>query len=121
MIDVGQRLIDQLIGSGMEITVAMWFFTPEANKWRLLIASPLRSTAGSGEIYRRIHEAEKTLGPEAEELLRWAVGTVSTDDELIEALRASVAVDSTAKPIRMTRTGVRGRFIDDALVYRSAA
>ena len=121
MIDVGASLVDELSQAGLPINLAMWFFTPEANKWRLLIASPLRATAGSREIYRRVREAEKRLGPEAAEILRWAVGTVSTDDELVQALMDDPYLPRDGKPVRLTRSGVRGRFIDDALVYRRSA
>ena len=40
MIDAGARLTQQLDESGLPIQVAMWFFMPEINEWRLLFASP---------------------------------------------------------------------------------
>jgi hypothetical protein len=120
MIDAGARLVDRLVESGLPISVAMWFFTPETNKWRLLISTPLAADSPR-EVREQIDEARKSLGPEAEELLFWSVGLISTRNELVQALTADMSLELAAKPVRLTRSAVRGRYIDDALVYRSAA
>jgi hypothetical protein len=120
MIDVGARLVDRLVESGLPISVAMWFFTPETNKWRLLISTPLAADSPR-EVREQIDEVRKSLGPEAEELLFWSVGLISTRNEVVQALTADMPLGPDAKPVRLTRSAVRGRYIDDALVYRSAA
>ena len=120
MIDVGARLVDRLADSGMPIKVAMWFFTPENNKWRLLISTPLDDT-DPNDARQQINDAKRSLGPAAEDLLFLAVGLISTRNELAQALMESLPVGADTKPVRLTRSAVRGRYFDDALVYRSAA
>ena len=121
MIDVGGRLVDQLVQDGMPIYVAMWFFTPETNKWWLLISTPLDDTDDPYDARQRINNAKRALGREAEELLYMAVGILSTRDELVHALMNDPYLPRGGKPVRLTRSAVRGRFIDDALVYRRVA
>lgn len=120
MIDAGARLVDRLNGMDLRIKVAMWFFVPEGNKWRLLISTPLEVEAGPGEVYDRIEKARMSLDEESAELLFWAVGLLNTRDEVVEAIASGIPVGGTAKPVRF-RGVVRGRYVDDVLVYHSAA
>ena len=119
MIKAGGRLVDRLVESGLPINLALWLFTAETNRWRLMIASPLRATAGPDEIYPRIYEAVRALGPEDEEMLDDSVGLFLTNDGLAELLSREVPLAAGAKPVRLTHSGIRGRFIEDALIYRS--
>jgi hypothetical protein len=119
MMEAGATLIARLVQSGLPINVAMWLFTLETNKWRLLISTPLAEDH-PGDVRRRIEEARQSLDPEAAQALYWAVSLIGTHDELVQAILASMPVGPSAKPVRLTRSAVRGRYIDDALVYRSA-
>ena len=119
-INAGARLVNYLLQTGMPIYVAMWFFTPENNKWRLLISSPIHDSDPRGA-WSQIDDAKIALGKEIEELLYLSVGGLSTRDELVYDLMHDPYLPRDGKPISLTHAGVRGRFVDDALVYRAIA
>jgi len=54
-IDDGQRLVDQLIRDGFDISVAFWVKTSEEGLSRLYIASPSVDEGKLGEAYRKVY------------------------------------------------------------------
>ena len=104
----------------MPIYVAMWFFRPETNNWRLLISTPL-DDSDPRAAWTQIDDAKIALGKEIEDLLFLFVGGLSTRDELGYALMHDPYIPRDGRQMRLTRAGVRGRFVDDALVYRAIA
>ena len=120
MIDAGARLTQKLDELGLPIPVAMWFFMPDINEWRLLFASPEVATTGSRDVYRKIEEARKKLGAEAEHVPLSAIGLIDTNHELVQLLRVAVRTGPDVSRVRFSKNVIDGHFIDDALIYRSA-
>lgn len=120
MIDAGRRLMSRLVVVGLPVRLALWLFTEERGKWRLMISSPLRATGGPDEVYRKIYAAESTLSSEDQEILSESVGQFLIKDELVESLNEEFHLPGDAKPVRF-RGGIRGLFVEDALIYRSEA
>ena len=54
-IDDGERIIDQLMSDGFEVTAASWVKTAEEGLWDLYIASPLVEANRPGEAYRTLY------------------------------------------------------------------
>jgi hypothetical protein len=54
-IDDGQRLIEQLVRDGFEVSAAFWVKTSEEGLWHLYIASPSVGAEKLGESYRKVY------------------------------------------------------------------
>lgn len=54
-IDEGQRIIDQLVRDGFEVTVAFWLKAGEYDPWHLYIASPRVDAERPGESYPALY------------------------------------------------------------------
>jgi hypothetical protein len=54
-IDDGQRLVEQLVRDGFEVSAAFWVKTSEEGLWHLYIASPSVGAEKLGESYRKVY------------------------------------------------------------------
>ena len=120
MIEAGAHLTQKLDESGLAIPVAMWFFMPDINEWRLLFASPEVSKTGSRGVYKQIEEARKKLGVEAEHVPLSVIGLMDTNHELVQLLKGALRTGPDVSRVRFAKNVINGRFIDDALIYRNA-
>jgi hypothetical protein len=121
MIEAGAQLTQKLDEIGLPISVAMWFFLPDINEWRLLFASPQLSVEGPREVYKKIEDARKALGAKAERLPFSAIGLMDTNHQLVQLLRIALRTGPGISRVRFSKNVINGHFIDDALIYRSAA
>jgi len=121
MIEAGAQLTQKLDELGLPIPVAMWFFLSDINEWRLLFASPQLSAEGPREVYEKIEEARKALGAQAERLPLSVIGLMDTNHQLVQLLRIALRTGPGVSRVRFSKNVIDGHFIDDALIYRSAA
>ena len=121
MVDGGAQLVRKLDEMGLSVPAALWLFDPEINEWRLLIASPSVSEAGPQEVYRRIEEARKSLGQEGAQIPLSSIGLLPMNHELVGLLGIAMDTGNSIARIRFSKSSINGHFIDDALIYRSAA
>jgi hypothetical protein len=121
MIEAGAQLTQKLDELGLPIPVAMWFFLPDINEWRLMFASPQLSAEGPRAVYEKIEEARKALGTLAERLPLSAIGLLDTNHQLVQLLRITLRTPPGVSRVRFSKNTINGHFIDDALIYRSAA
>ena len=56
-IEDGQKLLDQLDAGRFPVSSALWHYSPEKNRWRLVIVSPVADTKGPHYGYTRIQKA----------------------------------------------------------------
>ena len=120
MVEAGAQLTQKLVDMGLPISVAMWFFVTESNQWRLLFASPL-DTEGPLAVYTKIQEAQKALGPDAKQVPFTSIGLRQTNERLVKALQSKVPTGTGLARVRLCGNAIDGHYIDDALIYRSAA
>jgi hypothetical protein len=121
MVEAGAQLTQKLLDMGVPIDLAMWFFKADTNDWRLLYASPLVATEGSRVVYEKILQARKAIGPAAERLAFSSIGLKQTNDRLVQLLQKSVSTGPEVARVRLSRNAIEGQYIDDVLIYRSAA
>jgi hypothetical protein len=53
-INEGRRLIRALCESRFDVVAAFWLFSSDSDRWRLLIASPIRDREGGVQAYSRL-------------------------------------------------------------------
>jgi hypothetical protein len=117
MIDAGAELVEKLDEIQLPISAAFWFFIPDSNEWRLLIASGELPTSGPRSVYERIDTARASMrDPAASQLPN--VGLLAPDHPLVQLLRTSLRTGTHISRIRFSKNVINGQFIDDALIYR---
>lgn len=118
MIASGVALVRNLDAANWDVSAAFWFYDPESTGWRLRIASSAVDAVGPRESYRRMQQALGELDPETTDLSLFDITVLSTSDPLIVLLNSYVDTGKSIRNIRVTHTGIRGQYIEDALVYR---
>ena len=121
MIEAGAELTRKLDEMGMPLPVALWFFLQDVNEWRLLFASPDLPAKGPQEVYRTVEAARKTLGSGAERVPLSSIGLIEPNSQLVQLLKVALSTGPGVSRVRFSKNVVNGHFIDDALIYRSAA
>ena len=58
VISAGSELIRRLDESGLVIHAALWFYDPDSNDWRLIIASPEVLSKGLKTVYKEVQSAD---------------------------------------------------------------
>ena len=118
MIRAGAELTRKLDERGWPVIASLWLYRSEANRWRLVLASPLVAADGRRKSYEIVQAALATT-PAAEGTMSLSnVSVTEPTDPLIALLCAAARRETMAEGLRFTRTVVNGRFIDDAYIYR---
>jgi hypothetical protein len=118
MVRDGAALVRKLDESDWRVSAAFWFYFPDANAWRLLIASPEVEEKGPREAYTAVQSAMATLAPADRGLSLEDIGVVPSDHPLIKLLRVFITTGRDIARIRFSKNVINGHFIDDALIYR---
>lgn len=99
---------------------ALWRYDAEIEEWRLLFAAPEVGIQGPLSVYERIDRAIDELGADAEEAPSSAIEAMDVNEDLSQRLKGAVRIDPERKTVRLRKTVVNGKYIDDVLVYRAA-
>lgn len=115
-VEAGRRLIELLDQKGFPVTSAFWLYRSEPESWRMILASPVVDELGSRAAYGKINEAME--GFEGLSTL-YEVSLVSPKDELVSLLRKAIGTGQGVQTIRFSHNVIDGRYIEDAVIYRS--
>jgi hypothetical protein len=120
MTDAGQHLVEDLDNAGKNIHSALWYYMPDSESWRLLLATPEVKSAGTRTLYewidRRLETDPKRYGP----LRLDHISVVDVDFPLVSVLRSAIQTSPTdVSNIRFTHNWINSEFIEDSLIYRS--
>src|SRR5438046_6378186 len=115
MIRGGALLTSKLDESGWPVLGAFWLFSPEENRWKLMIVSPEVTTSGPKESYEAISAALATLQHHFTDLQ--FITVVAPNHPLVRALATAVRTGHAIEAIRFSRQALAGRFIDDLYLY----
>ena len=118
MIDAGAELIRCLDKARLLVTTSFWWYIPESNIWRLLIASPEVKTDGPKKVYGKIQVVLSKVSPDKRIALK-DISVVQNDDPLVSSLRKGIKTDHGISGVSVAASAINGRFIDDAFIYRS--
>lgn len=115
MIRAGARLVDHLDKAHFPVDAALWLYRAEAERWRLLIATPGVKSVGPRNAYTWVRSILSTT-PEGEPRLGTQdISVVDDQDPLISLLRRAVR---TRSGIRLSRSTIMGIYVEDAYIYR---
>ncbi len=113
----GRALVKKLDESGFDLKAALWFYMPDSEEWRLILASTAVDVKGPKGAYEQVQSQLQAIN-EGYELSLQNISLVSPGDNLIKLLRSVVKTGKKISHIRFTRNVVNNVFIEDAYIYR---
>ena len=120
MIEAGRQLLELLDRAEFRAQACFWFYFSDADRWRLVIASPKVRAGGPHAAYRTIEAIARKLPEEARIFTPGHVTAVKDTDPLVGLLGTAFSTGPGISGIRFTGNSVNGTFIDDAYIYRLA-
>ena len=118
MIRAGAELTRKMDERGWPVVASLWLYRSEANRWRLVLASPLVAADGRRKSYEIVQAALAATSAAEGTMSLSDVGVTKPTDPLIALLCAAARKETMAEGLRFTRTVINGRFIDDVYIYR---
>jgi len=118
-IEGGERLLKALDEADLDVRAALWSYSSDSDRWRLMVAFPLVDEEGPKKAYTLIQSELAKLTPPTGISLSdiWAVGP---EHDLIRALReAARKYPGMISKKWFKRTVINGVFIEGAYVYRA--
>ena len=116
-IERGKRLIKKLDDSRFPVTAAFWYYFPEAEQWRLVIASPTVESGGRHAAYTEIHRIQRR-GLRLPLLSVSEITAVTPRDPLVKLLSSAVRTGPAMAGITFSGNVINGIHIEDAYIYR---
>jgi hypothetical protein len=114
----GKRLLKALDEAELDICSAFWFYFPEPDEWRLVLATPIVRKEGPLRAYTLIQSVLQKLDPAPDILFRH-ITVMSPDSALIELLREIVKTGpNSIEDILLSERVINGLHIDDTYLYR---
>ncbi|HEY0142301.1 MAG TPA: hypothetical protein VGF48_15490 [Thermoanaerobaculia bacterium] len=114
----GAELTRRLDDAAWPVIASFWYFVPDANQWRLMLASPNLESEGPKQSYEAISKAVSTLREYFDSLE--FISVVAPTHDVVQTLASAIQTGRTIDGIRLSKRMVDGHFIDDAYVYRMA-
>ncbi len=118
MIDAGRRLLELLDRQKFLARACFWFYYPEPDRWRFVVASPEVRVHGPHTAYRKVQALARKVPGVAEVFTPGDVTVVKDNDPLVVLLRGAVSTGPGISGIRFTNNSINGTFMDDAYIYR---
>ena len=118
MIQSGGALVRKLDERGLSPDAAFWFYFPDLQQWKLIIAEVNLASRGPRETYKEIQD---TIGKAEEELGDLSLDSVALakpDAPIVSLLGAAISTGPGISGIRFTNSVINGTVIEDAYIYR---
>jgi hypothetical protein len=119
-IEAGRVLTERLDKGGFPVTASFWLFNSEENEWRLTMALEAVNQPGVGRrtVYRKIRELLEQDPDLGHALDMQDIYLDGPYDSLIRDFRK--LRQRKLEVVRLKRTVVGGRYVEDAYVYKAA-
>lgn len=117
----GEALLQQLDRDRFGVSAAFWYYESEPDRWNLVMATPRVAAKGPLAAYRQLIRSMRKIAATSERLFTLDsthIELVKEDDELPSLLRRALKAGRQTTGIRLTGSGIDGRLIEDAYIYR---
>ncbi len=118
MIDAGRQLLELIDRQSFRAPACFWFYFPESDRWRLVVASPEVRIRGPHAAYQKIEALARRVPNAAKVFAPGDLTVVKDTDPLVVLLRKAVSTGPSISGIRFSNNSINGTFIDDAYIYR---
>lgn len=120
-LEEGRLLLERLDQDRFGVSAAYWYYESEPDRWSLVIATPRVAAKGLRASYRLLIDSMRKLVAESEgafTLDSARIILIREDDELLKAMRRELPTGRKAAGIQLRGSGIGGRVIDGAYIYR---
>ena len=117
VIDEGRRLIRALHASRFEVDAAFWLFLSDSERWKLIIASPVRLREGAFQAYSRLRAVSNSMDP----LLRIEetdVALAKCEDRRVKALRSRFIFKRETSDAIIEHASLDGEYFEAVYLYQ---
>jgi len=118
MIEAGASLLKKLDDKGVQPDAAFWFYFPDLQRWKLVLAEVKLGSTGPREIYSRIQEVLSQFTQELKDLSLDSITLAKPDAPIVSLLRVAIKTGPAITGIRFTNNVINGVVIEDAYIYR---
>lgn len=115
-IKVGRKLMEKLEEKDFPFSAGFWFYFPEAEEWRLVIASRVVEKEGPKKAYAELQKVLRGDGQLDIELRQ--ISVMGPREPLIRLLRRALKTSRKLTGIRFTQNTINNVLIEDAYIYR---
>jgi len=120
LIDAGATLVQKLDERGLAPDAAFWLFTPEDQRWKLLLADVKLAKKGPKAGYSIVQKVLEEYPKELADLTLNDLVLERPDAPIVELIRKAVHTGPRVTGIRFKNNVIDGTLIDDAYIYRAA-
>ena|SRR2546425_2494335 len=118
MISAGADWATYLNSSPLTVTALLWFYIPELNAWRFVVASPEVRTSGPKKVYQEIRSIMSKIPAGNQTVPLEEIVVVDSNDPLISLLRHAITTGPGIAGIRFSGNVINGVLIEDAYIYK---
>jgi hypothetical protein len=118
MVKAGEVLIGKLDSLNFLVDAALWFFLPEENVWRFLIASPEVRRDGPRKAYKKVQTAIGKVPEGQPKIALKDVTVLDSKDQRIDLLRKAIKTRKSISGLRIIKSVINGTLLEDAYIYR---
>jgi hypothetical protein len=118
LIQEGAVLVKGLDKAGVSPDAALWFYFPDINAWKLLLAEVKVGPEGPRGVYRAVQKTLQTLRKQITHISLEDVVLAKPDAPIIRLLAHAIVTSPGINSIRFTHNVINGTLIEDALIYR---
>ena len=118
MIKAGAALVEKLDEREFQPVAALWFYFPDTEKWKLVIAESEVVEMGPREVYLKIRQILDEHSDEIAGISLADVSLAKPDARIIDLLRIAIQTGPGISGIRFKGNTINGILIEDAYIYR---
>jgi len=118
MITTGKALIMKLDDSNVQPDAAFWFYFPDIQEWKLVLAEVKVGNQGPKQVYRKIQSIISKFSDELGDISLNQITLAKPDAPIVKLLRVAIRTGTGISGIRFKKNVINGVFIDDAYIYR---
>ena len=113
---IGEKILEILDRSGLEINLALWLHTPEYEDSRFVLSSRRLDKSEPSEAYGLVHDALDCAGVTLESTPPLLI--LGMTEPFVRTLRRIFGKTKSVEGMRLGGQMIGDRFVDDAVVYR---
>lgn len=118
MIEAGASFVRKLDEKDVQPDAAFWFYFPDIQQWKLVLAEVKLGSVGPREIYKRIQDVLYQFSEELKHLPLESITIAKPDAPIVALLRVAIRTGPTIAGIRFTNNVINGVVVEDAYIYR---
>jgi len=118
MISAGAELTRCLDDAEFLVSASLWYYMPDTNTWRLIVASPKVEIQGIKKAYKQIQSVIFKMPADKPKISLKDITVVGPKDPLVSLLRVAIKTGEGISGMRFSQNIINGVLIEDTYIYR---